>query len=262
MSLTPKTKFEIIIDSNMGGDSMFDLISRLFAKYQQKFKTFELVLPMQLILERGYIDPILFFRKSLENSYSALARFYREHPSCLRVAETDISDDFIERFYLKAIEIATDRSEQFWKDLKAYVDNMIEMYGHGYEGKPFEDLENLNCYELQALYDFHEIKKRLKEDEEFQELRRDSGERAIRSYLSENLDPERAMLILSDDKLARDYIRDLRRKTGHTIFILGSDGFNATCKKLELIQLSNGEISKVESKWSDRLVNVLNYGYW
>jgi len=260
--ISPKKKFEIIIDSNIGGNDVFDLISKLFAKYQGNFKHFELVLPMQLVLERGYIDPILFLRKSLANSYSALARFYRANCDRLRIAETDISDDFIDMFYEKAINIAKAQDANFWRDIKSYVNHMIEIYGHGYEEPAFADLENLNCYELQALYDFGEIRKKIKLDEEFQAARKDSGERAIHSYLKENMDKERAMMVISDDVLAKDYIRKLRKRTGYTIFVLGTNGFKATCKNLGLINISSAEISDIEQKWSARMVDILNKGYW
>jgi hypothetical protein len=258
-----KKKFEIIIDANIGGDSIFTAINHLYESYHHNFEVFEIILPIQLIIERGYIDPVLFLEKSLEQSDSAFARFYRKNPQLVKIVQTDVSRTFIKEFTHKALALLDSVDEKTFAKLKSYAVNLCHRYElNGEEekyGEMFDSLLNLNRFELQALFDFEEIRYRLKQDKHYQDMRHNAGEREISSYIQSNKHSidDRAILVLSDDVGARNRIKDLRRKTGLTLFVLSAKAFIGTLNNNPSIIPDN-----IEQKWANRLVEVLENGYW
>lgn len=157
-----------------------------------------------------------------------------------------------------------------------------------------------NQYLLQAMYAHDRLHREVSQKTSFSSYRKDKGERAIESFLfSERAEshPERVTVIVSEDAGARKKIQQLRRASENTIFVVSSYGFAIAQQKLGMIKRLSQMLDRrtlkailaqredqiqthierlgyakpsmeeildrrVEEKWADRLVQVLDYGAW
>jgi hypothetical protein len=150
---------------------------------------------------------------------------------------------------------------------------------------------------LQNVYANEHVRNYLKHDPEFKKFRADKGEMAIVGYLEHyRLKPDDSVvtLIVSEDNGARKNIQAIRRKTENSIFTLSSYGLGIAMKKIGVInnvsdivthdrfdaiakrhkhsvqKISHGIkpdefdilVPSIEEKWANRLVDLMQNGYW